>query len=285
MNEHLTTNLPAETEAIQERSGSTCPASERISPDWRRLEVASRRFGELIAAGIQTAMEQRTEIDQGTARCISHVLGRAFGRQSALAGFGRTGEGSFEALRDEYLTLYHDSNAAASTVELIGWLGTHLVQREHHGTARHFGNEHLPPKLERLLVPTTVTVGAAPFTVHVPASYGTAAITDLSEALHELQLGKDQALQAFLSLPDVNAMSGDIMEGFHENYVGTFISVEDALHEMAEVDERERDLLEYAAERRLVIEHVSADYEALREEIADGYDIVEREGRAYVFYK
>src|SRR5690554_4464710 len=69
------------------------PAPERESPDWRRLEVAAHRFGDRIAEGLSRAAEHDTDVDDGTARMIAHVLGRAFGRESALADYGRTGTG------------------------------------------------------------------------------------------------------------------------------------------------------------------------------------------------
>lgn len=282
MNEQLTSKDAAPE---REQQPVVYPAPDRETPDWRRLEVASRRFGELIAAGITTAIDERSEVDDGTARCIAHVLGRAFGRHSALSGYGRTGKGDYEALRDEYLTLYNAADVPAPTKELVNWLGTYLVQRENHGTLHRFGNEYLPPKLEQLLVPTGIDVDDWYFTVHVPASFGREAIEELAATLHELQLDKDEALQAFLSLPDVNAMSGDIMESFHENYIGTFGSIEDAVHGLLEIDEWEKEVHEFAAERHLYVDNISPDYEALLERARDAYDIVEWKDKVYAFYK
>lgn len=279
------THQPEQPPHENELQFGAYPAPDRDMPNWRRLEVASHRLGELIAAGISTAMNEHREIDDGTARLIAHVLGRAFGRQSALAGFGQTGEGDYEALRDEYLTIYGSAEAPASTKQLIDWLGTYLVRREDDGTLRHAGEDDLPPKLEQLFVPTDVHVGEEYFTVHVPASYDRTAIEGLTATLHELQLDKDAALQAFLSLPDVNAMSGDIMEDFHENYAGIYLNIEDALDELAEMGERERDVSQYAAQRQLIIEDMTPDYEALREHASDVFDLVEWKGRVYVFYK
>lgn len=135
------------------------PAPERASPDWRRLIVARDRFLTPIADGIAQATAERQEIDEGTARCIAHALGRAYGPGSALATFGRTGEGNYLSLRDEYLDLYGDEQADAVTKEMIDWLGTYLVQRENTGSGRRFMNEHLPPKLDQLLVRTSVRIG------------------------------------------------------------------------------------------------------------------------------
>ena len=259
-------------------------APGRGTPDWRRLEVTTRRFSELIAAGIKLAMNKHANIDHGTARCIAHALGRALGRESALADFGRTGEGDYETLREEYLALHNDTGATESTQELIDWLGTYLIRRDHPDAKTSTYQEAFPPRLDNLLVPTGVEVGDWYFTVNVPGIYGGKDIAALRETLTNLSANEDAALRAYLSLPDVNAMSGDIMEDFHDHYVGVYRSVEDALHELAEVDERERDLIEYAAERQLVVEQVGVDYEALRGQVTDGFDLVENDGRVYVFH-
>ncbi len=240
---------------------------------------------EQISDGLIDASRSGEEIDEPTAKRIAQALGAAIGPNSALAGYANGGAGDYERLREEYLSLYTDPTTPEEIRSWIDWLGTYLVQRENTGSGRQFMNEHLPPKLAQLLVRTEVTVGGKQFTVHLPASCGEAGISDLAETLTELSLDEDPALQAFLSLPDVNAMSGDIMESFHEQYVATFTSIEDAVGEIAEVDEIERDVHDYAEQRHLFIEGVTPDYEALRETAENGYDFVEREGRVYVFYK
>lgn len=261
------------------------PAPERETPDWRRFEVAARRFGELIASGISEAMEQKRDVDSDTARCIAHVLGRSLGRQSALANFARTGEGDYEALREEYLSLHTHESVIASTQELIDWLGTHLVRQKYPDAKPASYVEIYPPRLDNLLVPTGVEVGDWYLRVNIPAIYGAKDIAELKETLGHLSIDKDAALRAFLSLPDINAMSGDIMEEFHQHYIGVYTDREDALHELAEVDERERDVLSYSEDRQLVIEQMRPDYEALHEEVADAFDLIEEEGRVYVFHK
>lgn len=261
------------------------PVSESGAPDWRRFEVASRRFGELIAAGVTAALEQRSDIDQGTARCIAHVLDRSLGRDSALADFARAGEGGYETLREEYLALHNDPGVAGSTQELIDWLGAHLIRKQHPDARSATYVDVHPPRLDNILVPTGVEVGDWYVTVHVPGIYRSKDIAELTKTLVELSADNDAALRAFLGLPDANAMSGDIMADFHQQYVGTYASIADALHEIAEVEQRERDVLEYAEELQLIIEQLTPDYEALREQVADGFDLIEEDGRVYVFYK
>lgn len=254
------------------------------APDWRRLEVARARFIDRVAEGIAHAMLQRTEIDDATARCIAHVLGRAYGRDSNLAEFGRNGEGNYLSLRDEYLNLYTDEHADAVTKEWIDWLGTYLVQRENTGSGRRFMNEHLVPKLDLLLVRTSIRVGNERFEVNVPADWDSGDEDGLIETLTDLRLPEDEALQAFLSLPDVS-VGGNIMKSFHESYVQTYIFIEDAVRDLAELDSLELALYEATESRSLPDSAVQIDYILIQEHLRDAYDFVEWKGHVYVFNK
>lgn len=80
-------------------------------------------------------------------------------------------------------------------------------------------------------------------------------------------------------------MSGDIMGDFDQQYVGAFPSESDALDEICEIGERERDVHDYANQQHLFIDAMDADYEALRAEAEDGWDFVEEGGHVYVFTK
>lgn len=104
------------------------PDPQRI--DMERLEQAATRFSDRIDDGISRAEMEQREISHGTARLIGHVLGRAYGRHSALANFGRTGDGGYDGLRDEYLDLYTHPAVTPQTQHWIDWLGTHLIQAE-----------------------------------------------------------------------------------------------------------------------------------------------------------
>ena len=267
------------------RTPEVRPAPDRGAPDWRRLEVALGRFGQLISDGLDEARAEHREVSLDTARCVAHVLGRAYGRESHLADFGRTGEGSYEELREEYLDLYTSPDADDVTKELIDWFGTYLVEHENIGTGRRFMNEHLPPKLERLLVRTEIEVNGKTFTANVPASLDREQIEGIREELTTLRLDEDEALQAFVSLADVDANTPMLMESFHENFVGTYTSLEDIAVWFCELGERETEVHEFASERGLIIDSISPDYEALLEQLRDGYDLVEGKGGVHVFYK
>lgn len=263
----------------------TRPAREGDAPDWRRLEVASGRFGSMIAEGIATALSEHTEIDDSTARCIAHVLGRAYGRQSALADFDRTGDGDYLSLRDEYLDLYADERADAITKEMIDWLGTYMIQREGHQDIRRFTNEHLPPKLDRVLVRSVAMVNEQGFMVHVPASADRKALAELEHELTLLQLPEDDALAAFLTLEDVNALSGNIMESFHESFAGSYATEEKALRALSPLEDWEASLADWCIDQGIDHEALEWNLEPLMERLRGIYDIVERIGVLHAFVK
>lgn len=275
----------SEREPHTPRAGESELSRTGVLADFRRLEVSQRRFRTHIEEGIAQAMVEHTEIDEGTARCIAHVLGRAYGRESALADFGRTGEGNYLSLRDEYLALYVDEHATPITKEQIDWLGTYLVQRENIGTGRQFMNEHLPPRLEQLLVRTRVRVGDDEFLVNIPASWDSGEVDGLIETLGDLQLPKDSALQAFLALPDVSAGTGDIMGSFDEAFAGTFTSDEHALRALSPLEEWESSLADWCINHGIEFEALEWNYEPLMERLRGIYDIVERNGALHAFVK
>jgi hypothetical protein len=256
---------------------------EGDSPDWRRLEVAQTKFAERIGAGIAEATAGGHEVDADTALCIAHVLGRALGRDSALAAFGRTGGGEYIELRDEYLRLYGDPSATARSKEWIDWLGTYLVQRENLGSGRRFLNEHLPPSLDRLLVRTRLHLGGHWFDAHLPADWDRPRIDDLERRLSELGVAADDSLQAFLSLPDVNAAADNLIETFHETFAGSYPDLEGALRALSPFEEWEMELSDWCLEHGIEGEAVQWNLTPLIERLRTIYDLVELKGTVYVF--
>ncbi len=261
------------------------PAPEREEHDWRRLDVATHRFETMISDVITQALESGSEIDHDTARCIAHVLGRALGRHSALADFGRSGEGTYLSLRDEYLDLYNAPDAPTSVKEWIDWLGTYLVARENTGSGRRFMNEHQPPKLDQLLVRTSIRVGDERYLVHIPASWHSGDEDGLLEILTDLRLPEDPALQAFLALPDVSVGVDDLMENFHEAFAGTYPNEEAALRALSPLEEWENNFADWCIDQGIDFDALEWNYEPLMARLRDIYDIVEQKGQLHAFIK
>lgn len=276
-----------------EHTPAVAPTAERLPrraptrevPDWRRLETALIRHSDIVAGGIAYADEHHIGVDQETAQCIAHVLGRGLTPDSTLAEYALTGEGDYEALRDEYLTIYHDPEAPAWVREVVDHFGTHLIYQTFPdaSTASHLAP--YPRKLSRIHVPTQITVDGLTTTVYVPGIYGRGTIAELPDTLSELKFAEDVGLQAFLSIPGVNAISGDIMEDFHSSFLGVWRDMEAAVTELALLDDREEEVKEFAAERKLYFDYLTPDYEALQEELEESLSLIEREGRIYVFTK
>ncbi len=250
-----------------------------------RMARTADKYQNWIIEGITAAHNEHREIDLMTARLIAHALGRATGRASALADFGRTGEGSYEALREEYLTLYNDPTTPPMIREWIDWFGTHLVSRENSGSGRRFMNEHQAPALERLLVESAIEVGDKFHLLHIPASKSLEYQTALTETLWELPESKDPAFWAYLTLPDVDASSPNLIQTFQDNYIGEFESIEKSLYGLVELEEWEADLRTFASERGLLQHAVSIDLDVIEAQTREVYDLVEMGGVIYAFAK
>jgi hypothetical protein len=247
------------------------------------MERTASRFQHFIIDGIAEASDKHQEIDALTARSIAHVLGRAFGRASALADFGRTGDGSYEALRDEYLALYTDETTPAEIKGWINWYGTFLVQREGTGSGRQFMGPDNVPELSRVLVQTRVHSGGDFRVLHAPASLRSTDLNQLVERLTDLKEGATEALWAFLTLPDVNAADSNLLDSFNASYIGEFPHIWDALYGLTELAEWERELKAFAEDRGILSEAFSIDLDIIENQTRDVYDIVEVAGILYVF--
>lgn len=259
------------------------PGRSSGSPE--RMNRTADKYQSWIVEGITAAQAEQREIDLMTARLIAHALGRALGRTSALADFGRTGEGAYEALRDEYLPLYADPSTPPMIREWIDWFGTYLVQRENTGSSRRFMNQHQPPSLDRLLVETAVAVEDSFRLLHLPASTSLESEREIAARLHAMPESRERAFWAFLSLPDVDASSSTLTQSYQDNYVGEFESIEKALYGLVELEEWETDLRRFAAERGLLAEAVSIDLDVIENQTREVYDLIELDGTIYAFIK
>ncbi|GAA3587354.1 hypothetical protein GCM10022198_08650 [Klugiella xanthotipulae] len=261
------------------------PVLQRVTPDWRRFEVARDRHLDTIAEGIAEALEHRDVINAQTAKCIAHLLSRSLSKDTELAYYAATGYGDYKTLREEYLPLYHHPDAPASARELIDWFGTCHIRRIYPRAASTDYHEPYPLTLDKLLVPTSVTAGEWSGTVHVTGDYDSRTIHGLEAELVNLRVSEDPALQAYLSLANVNAMSGDIMEGFHDAFVATYRDIEAAIDSVCEIDEREREVIDFVNEKGLYFDVLTPNYKVLQEQAEEGHDFVEWGGRVHVFYR
>ncbi|MBN9156930.1 hypothetical protein [Microbacterium sp.] len=271
-----------------ETPDGTYPA-QREQDDHETKDPVSRSvdaWARLIQGSLDAARHELRDIDLSTARAIAHVLGFTLGRSSALAGFARTGEGSYTELRDEYLSLYADLETPPEVRRWISWLGTFLVQREGSGTTRRFMNEHLDPQLERVLVRTSLpTEDGGVQWAQVPATLTTRQIIAVGAQLATLEEWQNDAFHAFLTLADVSAADPNLTESFRETYRGSYPHVEDAVRDLTEVATWEEELEQFADDRGLPRAAVRLEYDVITDLVRDTFDFVERGWNIHVFEK
>ena len=263
----------------------THPAPDHQTPNWRRLEVASRYLRDRVTDGISQASEAQTDISSDTARCIAYPLGRSLGPNSTLGDYSQTAAGNYEALRDEYLQFYNNPEAPDWVVEQINWLGSHLIRSTFPQAKTSSYGEQYPPTLRRMLVPTQMQLGVQALTAHVPGSFDSTGISKIESNLIRLGADENPRLQAFLALPDTDAASQCLVDCYEESFAGEFEDIKDLIHATIDLDEHEREVTQFAADRFLYFDYINPDYEALGTEVRRLVDVVERGGRFYAFYK
>jgi len=264
--------------------------AELPDSDNPNLEAEKPENGEAlldtIEGGIDDARNRRDEITEHTARAIARAIANALGDNGrTLDEFARTGSGSYAALSDEFLEVYNDPTTPAPVRTWIDWLGTYLVQANQEGSGRRFMIDEAAPQLNRLLVATRISIGGTFSTVHIPASKTLEEVNALTRHLNALPIVGTTPFQVFLTLPDVDASANNVTESFQDNYVGNFVSIEDALYGLVELEEWETDLHNFAAVRGILTKAVSIDHYMVEAQTRDIYDLVEHEGVIYAFNK
>jgi hypothetical protein len=247
-------------------------------------ERAVSRFQRRVIEGITGAHTEQREIDPGTARLIAHVLGRAVGRDSHLADYGRIGTGDYEQLRSEYLDLYEDPHTPPMIREWIDWFGTFL-------TANHLNAT--PPERspdaraapEPAFARGEVSIGDRVLTVHVPASITGPALQALVARLEALPELEDDAFIAFLSIRDVDASDPDIATIFHDSHVGSYENVVEALRVLTPLDDWEAELADWARGQGLAADAVTLNIASIEATARTAYDLIRRNDRIHAFTK
>jgi hypothetical protein len=240
---------------------------------------------EAIEAGIDAARERRADITEHTARAIARVTANALGDEGrTLDVFARTGSGSYALLCEEYLEVYRDPTTPAQVRNWIDWLGTYLVMRDFPDTSRQHMGAGPDPDLARLLIPQWPRFGEDRELIYVPATKTGDDVQELAAGLVTLIEKHGDALRAFLRLRDVDASSPNLIESFEQTFCGSFLDMEDVVLNVTEMADWETELQGWAMERGIA-GAVYIDRAAIEEQTREVYDIVELEGRCFVFHR
>jgi hypothetical protein len=97
--------------------------------------------------------------------------------------------------------------------------------------------------------------------------------------------GVGSALDAYLTLRDVDGSSSDLVQDFHADYRGTFNSFEEAAQEQLHALGWVEALTAMLDSNGIPPEFVAWNLSAISDLMAEVYDIVHRDGRVYLFLK
>lgn len=254
-----------------------------------RLSRSAKHFETTIDAAIQLAAAQGREIDDDTAALIAHVLSRGLGRDSALAEYARTRSGTPDILSAEYLRIYGHPQTLGTVRGWIDWLGTYLVHKDNptdvepSPDADESENPQFlrPPKLLR----SELTIGDEMVIMHLPPAVDGPQIQTIVQRLESLPVIESPAFRVFLSLPDVDGSATNLVESFHEFYVGHFDTYGAMIYALSPLEEWQAALGQWTAENGLPHEAVTIDETTVLAQVREVYDIVEKDGGFYAFYR
>jgi hypothetical protein len=235
----------------------------------------------LIESGIEVARRGRRDIDPATARMIAHALATA--PDGPMARFAKTNQISNDEARAEYLPIYLDETTPDDIRELIDWLGVYLIHTENPRPLRadHFGSA---PSLSAVLWQITRTLDGIPVDLYVRGDLSPDDEPEVLERLTGLIRTYGDPFLHFLEMHDVDGAADNAEQSFHDFFVGSFTSKEEALKGLIEIDEIE-EAISALATRYTGAEYVSLDREALWERVCDVWDVIESGEQYHVFNK
>jgi hypothetical protein len=255
----------------------------------QRLARSAKRFETTIDAAIQLANEQGREIDDTTAALIAHVLSRGLGRDSALAEYARTRTGTPDILSAEYLRIYGHPQTLGTVRSWIDWLGTHLATKINDTDLESSSEVDTAPRPQFLhppkLLRSELTISGETLVLHLPPTVDGPQIQTIARYLESLPEIESPAFRAFLTLPDVDGSANNVVESFHEFYVGHFDTYGAMIYALSPLEEWQTALGQWTAENGLPHKAVTIDEGIVLEQVREVYDIVEKDGGFYAFNK
>ena len=264
------------------------PNSVPAELNLQRLSRSAKHFETTIDAAIQLASKQGRELDDNTAALIAHVLSRGLGRDSALAEYARTRTGTLDSLSAEYLRIYGHPQTLGTVRGWIDWLGTYLttkindtdLERPSEASPADGPQFLRPPKLLR----SELTISGETLVLHLPPTVDGPQIQTIARHLESLPVIESPAFRAFLSLPDVDGSATNLVESFHEFYIGHFDTYGAMVYALSPLEEWQTALGQWTAENGLPHKAVTIDETIVLAQVREVYDIVEKDGCFYAFY-
>jgi len=237
---------------------------------------------DIIGDGITDAEHGKTDINLSTARTIARAVANALGDAPALDRFAATGEGDRLLIEREYLDLFENPTTPDIVRTWVNWLASFVFWNEHPEHPRPIAFPAIAAEIPRFLVRDTINVPDSPIEFYRPASSPeeerTATLGRINYQIEEY----GSRLRAYLTLADVDATSPTLIEDLEANYIGVYRDVTEIISTLTDFDEWESDLEEWASERGLR-GMVALDVDEIEKMTRETWNIVELEGRCYVF--
>lgn len=245
----MSNHEPTPTNNDPADSAPSSPEGQNIPrPAEQSVELSSiidEAFAEAEASG--------GELPELSARAVAQSLADQYD-VPALRAFAESGDGDLEAISLEAMPIYNQPNCPPSVSRQIDYLLTFLLNRSRSTVAP--------------ATPATRELTDTPLSPHV------------SEGLAE----HGDAFRAFLTLPDIDPDDPNVLDSFHEFYVGHFSTFESLLDGLTEIRLWERET-EALADRHGIPGDIRLDMEAIEAHVRDTWDVVSYRGTLYVFDK
>jgi hypothetical protein len=242
--------MPDNAEATEQADSPTDNA-----PD---LATAPEAFGAHLRHAFTEADARGEAITDETARDLARLLAIFLNPDSEMARFADTGDANPVLLSQECQAVRRLTDHLPGASEWITRFEQHLAARSDLGRPA-------PPSPD---APQPDGGDRA------PGSPGVA------QGIRE----HGDAFRAYLTLPDVEPDRPDLLQTFHEFYVGTFTSMEALLDELTEIRDWQRAINE-VAHREGFEEFVTLEQAKIEAMARATWDIVEVGGKLYVFSK
>lgn len=224
---------------------------ERSGRELPALPARAVDLANIIGDAFDEADASGGELTEWGARAIARSLADQYNEPNpVLERFADTGESDLEAISREAMPIYNQPSCSAWMKQQIDYLLTFLLDRARSTPAESKDTS------EQTLSPQAI------------------------EGINQ----HGDAFRAFLELPDINQNDPNLLDSFHEFFVGRFASIDHLLDSLTEIAlwEREIDAL---ADRHGIPGYISLDMEAIKAHVRDTWDIVSYRGALYAFEK
>jgi len=235
------------------------PEDERLWPGEIDLTGVVRQddaLADVIGDAIGEAEGGNGEVPEWGARTLARALAneRDDPMSGALHHFAVTGQADPEAIARELADLYQ-TTTDDEIREWVNWLGTYVI-RLSDGSAEPPGSEESSQPADEPDTP------------------------QIEQGLRE----HGDAFRAYLQLPDVDPGRDDLLQTFHEFYIGAFDSMHALLEELTEIREWQR-AIDEAARRGGFEEFITLEQAKIEAVARVTWDIIEIGGKLHVFSK